>query len=57
MGTEVAAAALAVVTRRLGNDQRHFHRVTQANQSIAQLGAAVKSLDLVLQVAQLADGT
>jgi uncharacterized protein len=43
----MAAAALAVMQGRLGNDQSHFDCVAQPNQSIAQLGGAIKRLDFV----------
>ena len=52
----MAAAARAVMPGRLGHDQAHFHRVAQADQAVAQLGAPVKGFDLVLQVAQFAYG-
>ena len=56
VGTVVTAAALAVVAGGLADDQAHFDGVAQADQAVAQLGLAVEGLDLVLQVAQLADG-
>ena len=52
----MTAAALAVVAGSLPDDQSHFDGVAQADQAVAQLGLAIEGLDLVLQVAQLADG-
>jgi hypothetical protein len=53
---EVTAAALPVMPRGLGNDQRCLDRVTQSDETVAQFDGAVECLDLVLQMAQLTDG-
>ena len=55
-GRSVTPKALPVVTRGLGNDQRRFDGIAQPNQPVAKLGAAVKHLDFILQVAQFTDG-
>jgi len=52
----MAAAAGAVMAGGLGHDQAHFHGVAQPDKTVAELGAAVEGLDLVLQVAEFPDG-
>src|SRR4029079_16418605 len=53
----VAATALTIVLRRLRDDERHFNPISQPDQPIGKLRRPVKRLDLVPQVAQLANRT
>src|ERR1051326_7258968 len=53
----VTTATLPVVLSGLRHDQRYFNRVTQTNQTIRQLRASVKRLDLIPEMAQLANRT
>ena len=47
----VAAAALAVVLRRLGDDQRGLDTVAQADQGIVEARGTIEGFDVLLQVA------
>ncbi len=51
----MAASALAVMQGCLGYNERHLDGISQTDQTIAQFCVAVKSLDLIHQMAQLAD--
>src|ERR1051326_9434165 len=53
----VTTATLPVVLRGLRHDQRYLNRVTQTNQTIRQLRASVKRLNLIPEMAQLANRT
>jgi hypothetical protein len=52
----VAAPALAVMAGCLPHDQAQLDCIAQADQTVAELGLAVESLDLVLQVVRHTDG-
>lgn len=52
----MAPTTLPIMLCGLCHDQRGFHGVSQSDETVAEFGGAIERLDLVLQVAQLADG-
>ena len=51
----MAASRLAIMLRGVSDDQCHFHGVAQADQAVTQFSSAIKSLDLIPQMTQLAN--
>src|SRR5712691_8280472 len=49
----MAAATLTIVQSGLRNDQRNLDGISQANQTIVELGGSIEGLNLIPKVAQL----